>query len=304
LNLIKNLHMRLLFTGCSGFLGQAILPLLKKKYEVSTLGSRASMDYTVDLSKEVPVFSTGFDVVLHAAGKAHSTPASHEESEFFFKVNTQGTQNLCKALETNLPKDFIFISTVAVYGAEKGMNIGETHPLEGTTPYALSKIEAEAFLVDWCKKHNINLSILRPPLIAGKNPPGNLGSMIKAIKFGRYFRIENGSAQKSILHANDIALLIPKLIENGGIYNVCDNKHPSFLQLEKVIVKQLKLKQPKSIPLWFAKCIAKVGDIMGPNAPINSIKLKKLTESLTFSNQKARKELNWEPLDVIENFKI
>lgn len=47
-----------------------------------------------------------------------------------------------------------------------------------------------------------------------------------------------------------------------------------------------------------------VGNLLGSRAPINSYKLEKMTKNLTFSNEKARKELGWEPLDVLENYKI
>jgi len=296
--------MRLLLTGSSGFLGSSILSALKQDYDLKTLGSNASEDYVVNLSKDVPVLSESFDVVLHAAGKAHSLPKSKNESQAFFEVNTQGTRNLCQALESNPPKAFVFISTVAVYGLESGCEIDETYPLNGQTPYALSKIEAESFLIQWCKKNKVKLSILRPSLIAGKNPPGNLGAMIKAIQNGKYFRIGKGMARKSVLMVDDIAVLLPKLVDKGGIYNVCDNNHPSFSQLENLITRQLDVKRPKSIPFWLAKIIANIGDTLGSKAPINNSKLRKITKPLTFSNKKAKEKLNWQPLDVISNLEI
>jgi len=298
------IKMQLLITGGSGFLGQSINSRLKDTFEITTIGFNETDDLTIDLSKNIPTFSRNFDVILHAAGKAHSIPASTKEAEAFFEINTKGTKNLCKALEKDLPKTFIFISTVAVYGVDIGIGIDETYPLNGNTPYALSKIEAEKFLTEWCHKHNVKLAVLRPSLIAGKNPPGNLGAMIKGIKKGQYFRIGNGSARKSILMAKDIARLVPKLIEKGGVYNVCDNQHPSFYELEELIANQLNIKSPKSIPLWLAKSIAKAGDLIGSKAPINSMKLEKITQSLTFSNEKAKRELDWVPLDVLDNFLI
>ena len=50
--------------------------------------------------------------------------------------------------------------------------------------------------------------------------------------------------------------------------------------------------------------MALVGDCLGKRAPINSLKLKKITESLTFSNKKVMRELGWKPTNVLENFKI
>ena len=50
--------------------------------------------------------------------------------------------------------------------------------------------------------------------------------------------------------------------------------------------------------------MAKVGDILGDKAPINSYKLEKMVKSLTFSNEKACRELSWEPMDVLKNYEI
>ena len=104
-----------------------------------------------------------------------------------------------------------FISTVAVYGCEYGENITEEHPLNGTTPYAVSKRMAEEYLQEWCHNHNVILGILRPSLIAGPNPPGNLGAMIKGIESGKYFSIGGGKVRKSVLMVEDIARLVPLL---------------------------------------------------------------------------------------------
>ncbi|MCM0237100.1 NAD-dependent epimerase/dehydratase family protein [Bacteroides fragilis] len=297
--------MKLLFTGASGFLGRNIYQLLEKTYVIKTVGLTPQDDYKIDIARNIPVFTEVFDVVLHAAGKAHSIPKTEEEKQLFFDVNLQGTKNLCAALEqSGIPKAFIFISTVAVYGCDSGENITEEHPLNGTTPYALSKINAEKYLQGWCAMHNVKLSILRPSLIAGPNPPGNLGAMIHGIKNGKYLSIAGGKARKSVLMVQDIANLLPMLIEKGGIYNVCDSYQPCFRELEMVICKQLSRKGPISIPYWLAKSMAVVGDCLGEKAPINSLKLRKITSSLTFSNEKAMRELGWKPMNVLRNFQI
>ena len=297
--------MTLLFTGASGFLGSNIIQLLNGAYNIISVGLSPQDTYLVDIATDIPTFIDAFDVVFHAAGKAHSVPKTEAEKRLFFDVNLQGTKNLCTALErSGIPKAFIFISTVAVYGCDSGENITEEHPLNGTTPYALSKIKAEKYLQGWCAMHNVKLSILRPSLIAGPNPPGNLGAMIRGIRNGKYLSIAGGKARKSVLMVQDIANLLPMLIEKGGIYNVCDSYQPSFRELEMVICKQLSRKGPISIPYWLAKSMAVVGDCLGEKAPINSLKLRKITSSLTFSNEKATRELGWKPMNVLRNFQI
>lgn len=296
---------KLLFTGASGFLGYNIRPLLEKSYDVHTIGLTDDDDIKINLAKEVPPINTHYDVVLHAAGKAHTVPKTEAEAQVFYDVNYQGTVNLCKALENaGIPKTLVFISTVAVYGCEYGELIDEGHPLNGDTPYAKSKIMAEEYLTKWCLDHQVRLGILRPSLLAGKNAPGNLGAMVKGIKKGYYMNIAGGKVVKSILMAEDIARLVPLLEKKGGVYNVCDTRQPSFGEISMSIVKQLGKGKPLNIPYRVAWCMAKVGDLLGNKAPINTYKLEKMTKSLSFSNEKARRELGWEPLDVLTNFKI
>lgn len=296
---------KLLFTGASGFLGYNIRPILEKTYDVHTIGLTDDDDIKINMAKEVPPINTHYDVVLHAAGKAHTVPKTEEEKKVFYDVNYIGTIHLCDALEkAGIPKALIFISTVAVYGCEFGELITEEHPLEGITPYADSKIKAEQYLTKWCKDHNVILGILRPSLLAGRKAPGNLGAMVDGIKKGFYLNIAGGKVKKSILMAEDIAHLLPLLEEKGGIYNVCDSYQPTFGEISASVAKQLGKHKPISIPYWMAWFMAKAGNLLGPKAPINSYKLEKMTKSLTFSNEKARNDLGWEPLDVLTNFKI
>ena len=295
----------LLFTGASGFLGSNVLPLLKDNYEVDTLALDENATYNINLVKDDIKLNKKYDIVLHAAGKAHVVPRSPEEEKLFYDINLEGTKEVCKALENvGAPKSFVFISTVAVYGCDIGEMITEEHPLEGTSPYAKSKLLAEQFLQEWCKKNNVILTILRPSLIAGKNPPGNLGAMIKGISTGKYLSIAGGVSRKSVLMACDIAKVIPLCEEKGGIFNICDDSYPSFHELELLVSKQLGKKFPLSIPYWVANCLAHIGNLLGNKAPINSVRLEKIVKSLTFSNEKIKKELGFIPSDVLSNFVI
>ncbi len=296
---------KLLFTGSTGFLGKNTLTILCQIYEVTTCGITSEDMIKANFVTDLPKLTERFNIVLHAAGKAHSVPKTETEKQLFFDVNLLGTKNLCAALEKyGVPDSFIYISTVAVYGCECGELITEEHPLNGQDPYALSKIQAEAFLTEWCNKHGVILGIIRPSLIAGPNPPGNLGAMINGIKTGKYLRIAGGKARKSVLMVQDIANIVPLLAEKGGIFNLCDSEHPTFRNLERLICAHLGKSEPISIPYFVAKGLALVGDCLGKRAPINSNKLDKITKSLTFSNEKAWKELGWEPLDVMDNFTI
>jgi nucleoside-diphosphate-sugar epimerase len=299
---------KILISGATGFLGKIILnELIKLDYQLLTLGKKAVNDICVDLTRgNFHIPNAGkIDLVIHAAGKAHSVPKTQEEVKFFFDVNFEGTKNLCNSLLSSQcrPRSFIFISSVSVYGVDSGEFITEDHPLNGNTPYAQSKIMAEKWLHQWSNENNITLSILRLPLVAGLNPPGNLGAMIKGIRSGRYVSIGKANAKKSMIWAEDIAYIIPLLAQKGGVYNLTDGYHPSFGELELGIASILKKKPPKKITFNLARVIAFLGGLVGNKSPINSDKLKKITSTLTFDDTKAKTMLNWQPNQILNKLR-
>ncbi|CAN1542931.1 WcaG Nucleoside-diphosphate-sugar epimerases [Flavobacteriaceae bacterium] len=295
--------MKILLTGATGFLGKTIVKELSKENSIFSL-SKSSGVFKVALENEVPNFEEKFDLVVHAAGKAHSVPKTESEKIEFHKVNVIGTENLLKGLENSgVPEQFVFISSVSVYGQEFGIGINEDHKLEAKDPYGLSKIEAEALVMEWCKKNNIVCTILRLPLLVGENPPGNLGAMIKAIDKGYYFNIGGGKARKSMVLAQDVAVFIPKVALVGGTYNLMDGFHPDFHALSSAISKKKNKKIPFDLPLVVAKAFGLVGDLLGNKAPINSAKLKKITSDLTFDDTKARQIAGWKPQGVLDYLK-
>jgi nucleoside-diphosphate-sugar epimerase len=296
----------ILLTGAKGFLGAYLNSVLLSSGKVDTLG-RSGATFNVDLSKTRPLLVKQYDLVVHSAGKAHSVPVTDMEKELFFDVNVKGTANLLNALEQsgNLPKAFVFISSVSVYGLETGTNIQEDQFLSATDPYGKSKIQAEELIASWCIKNQVVCSVLRLPLIVGEHAPGNLQSMIKGISKGYYFNIGGGKARKSMVLAQDVAELIMEVAPVGGIFNLTDGYHPSFFELSAAISSKLNKKtSPWNMPLGVARILGEFGDLLGRRAPVNSAKIKKITSDLTFNDDKARKLLNWRPTPVITGLKI
>ena len=296
--------MNCLVTGINGFLGKFIYDKLKISHLVFGL-SRKSSNFNFYLDKSVPKFNVKFDLVVHAAGKAHISPKTISEKYDFYQINVVGTQNLLKGLlRSGIPKYFIFISSVSVYGKDFGIGLDESTPLRAIDPYGISKIEAERIVLDWCKKHHVVCTILRLPLIVGSNPPGNLRTMISGIKMGYYFNVAGGIAKKSMVLAEDVAKSIEIVASIGGIYNLTDGYHPSFSEISLQISLQLNKSKPLNINFWLAKLAAYFGDYLGSKALINTNKLNKITSDLTFDDCKARKAFGWKPRAVLDFFTI
>ena len=295
--------MKILLTGSSGFLGQVILHRLKNSYEIYTISGKKNVTQEIDLRYPFKI-NNSFDCVIHVAGKAHLVPQTHEDNKAFWDVNVIGTRNLLNALEAKPPKYFVFVSSVAVYGLDYGSEIDERCDLIANDPYGKSKIEAEVIVKKWCEENKVICTILRLPLVVGENPPGNLRAMIYGIKKGYYFNISGGTARKSMVLASDVAKFILKAAEVGGIYNLTDGYNPNFNELSYLISKQLGKKFAPNMPLFVAKVLATVGDILGSKFPINSDKLSKITSTLTFDDSKAREAFGWNPTPVLKGFKI
>jgi nucleoside-diphosphate-sugar epimerase len=291
--------MKILLTGSSGFLGKSILSHISQYNDVYTL-SRSGSHINIDLAAKIPQINFDVDCIIHAAGLAHLQFVNKKDKKSFYNVNIVGTNNLLSALDNcrSLTK-FVYISSVSVYGLTEGKNISETSPLKAKDPYGRSKILVEELLNEWCIKRDIKLTILRLPLVVGKGAPGNLASMLKGIRKGYYFNIGGGVSEKSMVLAQDVAKFIQIISPYGGIYNLTDGVHPSFLALSTAIAK----KKTPNLPLFAAKILGLIGDLLGNKFPINSLKVKKITSHLTFDDSKAR-TMGWNPQSVLDYIKL
>lgn len=305
------MNKRCLLTGGTGFLGAPIYDaLVRQGWEVTRLGRSEQNEIRHDITSGVKEFDRKFDLVIHAAGKAHSIPRTIREIRQFFKVNVKGTSHLLQGLEKAgpLPDSIVFISSVSVYGLVRGKNVNEDHPLSSHDPYGISKVHAENLLLSWCDKHKVALTILRLPLLAGPDPPGNLGAMIRGIKKGYYVNIDGGNARKSMVMASDVATIITKAAEHPGIYHLTDGHHPSLKELGECIAAQLGVRPPRNISLPVARLLGRAGNainVLFPGkAPISSRTIAKLTASLTFDDTSARNALGWNPRRVIDAFRL
>ena len=301
---------RVLVTGGTGFLGQHLIRHLEVegadvlalcRHPVEGVRSIAA-----DLSSpELDFGADEFSVVYHLAGLAHRVPRTPEEENAFFRVNVEGTRNLLRALERTerLPESVALVSSIAVYGQEEGALLDEGTPRRAKDPYGASKREAEDVLLEWSTRCGVRAAIIRPPLIVGRNAPGNFGMMVAALRSGRYLGIGAGAARRSMVLAEDVARILPAAALAGGIFNLTDGYNPSFAELESAICATLRRPAPRRVPFVLAKLLASAGDfgqkLTGRNLPFSSRTLMKMTSTLTLSDRRGREALGWNPTPVL-----
>lgn len=328
-----------LVTGAAGFLGRHVLTALAESPAIDrvvTLDRRRPAvegGLVADLAEEPPdlgkLFGLGsafgpgpglgagrtIDVVVHLAGLAHRDGLAHRahragDAVLHRRSHVHGMQNLLTALDElgERPRAVLFASSVAVYGRDSGGLLTEETPLAPTTDYGAAKADAESLLTGWAARRNVTASVLRLPLLVGREAPGNLGRMIRALERHRYVGVGPGSARRSMVLAEDVARLLPRASRQAGTFHLTDRRHPSFRELEQVVCRVLGRALPPRMPLSLARPLARLGDLAGRvseplldrPAPFTGETLRRMTSTLTFNDDRAVRRLGWSPRPVLE----
>ena len=289
---------KILVTGTYGFIGNAVKRHfeLLGEYVVDDL-NRSGSTFNVDLADPSKDFfiAKRYDTVIHLAGKAHQLPKSEKQANEFDRVNHRGTVKLLQAFgEDLLPGTIIFGSSVAVYGLDSGEKVSEAQELLAEDPYGKSKIKAEEAVNSWCSERGVNCIILRLPLVFDFDAPGNLGAMRAAINKGYFFKIRGNQSRKSVVHIQDLIHFLARIKQGSGIYNLSSDYDPEFNEIADLFAKMLNRKVI-TLPSLLVRVLCFVGDHIFDRFPINSGKYRKMTLSLTFDDNKVRRELGWAP---------
>lgn len=300
-----------LVTGGSGFLGRHLVRHLEEQDHAVTILGRSPVSghatVLVDLSRgEVDLHGQAFREVYHVAGLAHLEPRTDEQRQRFTEVNVEGTRRLLAGLEhaRDLPQAFLLVSSVSVYGVEEGVLLDETTERRAVDPYGLSKRRAEDLVLEWGACRGVRTAIVRLPLVAGPGAPGNLGRMVAALGTGRYLGVGAGTARRSMVRVRDVAAALPAVARAGGIFHLTDGHHPSFAELEAALAEALGRPPLWRLPMPLARAAAVAGEtielLTRRRMPFDRRVLAKMTSTLTFSDTKARRELEWAPTRVLD----
>ena len=186
--------MKVLVTGASGFVGQALSTSLQRQgHDVVRVVRHTSLSGEVavaDLSERTDwtrILESGFDAVLHCAARAHVMNDELASPLFEYRrVNVQGTVNLARQAAVAGVKRFVFISSVKVNG-ESTLPGQRFNPSDVPAPqddYALSKHEAEQALWQVAYDTGMEVVCIRPPLVYGPGVKGNFARMVQWIRQG------------------------------------------------------------------------------------------------------------------------
>lgn len=292
--------MNVIITGASGFVGQNLTKyLIENEHIVNSLSLRND--------NWINQFDNSADAIIHLAGKAHDTANKSNDQEYF-DVNYYLTVNLFQEFVKSDIRDFFYFSSVKAVADSVDTVVREDITGNPLTAYGKSKYQAEQYLIGNKLPKGKRLFIIRPCMIHGPGNKGNLNLLYNVVKKGIPWPLASFQNERSFLSVDNLSFLIKLMLEttdlDSGIYNFADDESLSTNDLVTLISETLG-KKPKlsAVPSSFIRALVKVGDFLP--LPLNSERLKKLTESYVVSNEKIKQalQLNQLPMSAKEGLK-
>jgi nucleoside-diphosphate-sugar epimerase len=283
-------------TGFTGFVGTNLTPyLLKEGFDIIGAGRRRTTGTQAFEQVSYPELAVinKYDALVHLAGKAHDLRKTSNDAEYF-EVNTDLTIRIFEDFIRSNAKVFIYVSSVKAAADTVDGILTETAIATPLTVYGQSKLKAEEYLLRQTLPEGKKVYILRPCMIHGPGNKGNLNLLYQLIKKGLPYPLAAFKNKRSLLSIKNLLFVIKALIDNeninSGIYNVADDEPLATTDMINILAKGINKKPVKwAISPGLIKGVAAIGDALP--LPLNTEKLKKLTESYVVSNNKIKKAI-------------
>ena len=298
--------MNVLITGANGFIGNAIALHLANcegySIRVAVRKSTKSFPSSVQVYENMDLLGKtdwrhalrDVDVVIHCAASAHMVNGgSKGVVSNLMEVNVDGTSNLAHQAALNGVKRFIFISTLAIHGAETLLRpFSVDDDPQPQTDYAQSKLAAEIKLMEISHASGMAFVVIRPPLVYGPNAPGKFGMLVRCLNRRIPLPLGKIKNKKSFVFLYNLVDLVICCIEHPNAINqvflVSDDEDISTTQL--VVKIGIALKKP-ALFLPFTAFLWGMAVIIFSKSKLP----QQLLGSLQVDMEKTKSTLKWRP---------
>ena len=311
--------MNILITGAHGFVGSNLVIALKGHHSLYGLDIVAPEKEGVVKTfawKDIETTSfpmqqlPKFDAIIHLAGKAHDTK-NQSASQVYFDINTGLTQKIFDFFLESSAKKFIFFSSVkAAADSVVGDMLTEDVIPAPVGPYGESKIAAEEYILSKLRSEHGELKvamqrdkrvyILRPCMIHGPGNKGNLNLLYNVVKKGIPWPLGDFENKRSFTSIDNLCYVVEGLLTKdvaSGIYHMGDDEALSTNELIALMCEAMG-KEPH---IWkmnrkMMEGCAGLGTLL--HLPLNTERLRKLTENYVVSNEKIKSALGIDRMPV------
>ncbi|WP_143960711.1 NAD-dependent epimerase/dehydratase family protein [Litoribacter populi] len=287
---------KVLITGSSGFVGKNLVKYLELDdfFDVTTVNRKPQIedDKNISFSNFYLDDSLFFHNYIHLAGKAHDIKNT-SNSEEYFEINFELSKKVFqKFLQDSEAETFIYISSIKAVRDCAETVLTENLEPDPQTAYGLSKLKSEQYIFSNCPVGK-KVIILRPCMIHGPENKGNLNLLYKFISKGIPYPLGAYSNIRSFLSIENLCFILSQIIKKpieSGVYHISDDHPISTKDLIEIMGDSIgKKSKIIHIPKPIISGIAKVGDHL--RLPLNSDRLRKLTENYIVSNSKLMRTL-------------
>jgi nucleoside-diphosphate-sugar epimerase len=297
--------MRILVTGANGFVGSALIPILKSRgHEIRASVRRpglAPVPDTVVTGEIGPDTDwadalSGIDAVIHLAARVHHMDDPADPSlviEAYRRINVEGTRRLAESAAAAGVRRMVFVSTIKAITENSGDTpVTDATPPAPETPYGISKLEAERALVETGKRNGLETVILRPPLVYGPGVSANFLRLMALCRKALPLPLGAIRNRRSLIFVENLAGAIVCCVEHpnaaGGCFLVHDGKVLSTPELIRKLAGFMRrparlLNVPQSL-LRGALTLVGRGDAYA-----------RLAASLELDDGHLRQTLGWQP---------
>lgn len=252
---------RILITGKGSYIGsnfKKYMDMYPDRYYVEELDMMGDSWKQYDFSS--------FDVVYHVAGLAHSTP-DESQRKLYYKVNTDLVYEVAKKAKDEGVKQFIFMSSLIVYGSgEVGKDrvISKDTLLTPDNFYGDSKKQAE-IKIQPLQDDNFKIVVLRPPMIYGPNAKGNYPRLVSLAKKTPIF--PNIKNERSMLFLGNLLSFVRLMIDNEeqGTFLPQNEEYVCTSELVRYVAKMNHHR------VWFTKLGNPLIRLLGKKSAINKL---------------------------------
>ena len=311
--------MNILITGIHGFVGSNLVVALKEHHSLYGLDIVAPEKEGVVKTfawKDLETTSfpmqqlLKFDAIIHLAGKAHDTK-NQSASQLYFDINTGLTQKIFDFFLESSAKKFIFFSSVkAAADSVVGDMLTEDVIPTPVGPYGESKIAAEEYILSKLRSEHGELKvamqrdkqvyILRPCMIHGPGNKGNLNLLYNVVKKGIPWPLGDFENKRSFTSIDNLCYVVEGLLTKdvaSGIYHMGDDEALSTNELIALMCEAMG-KEPH---IWkmnrkMMESCAGLGTLL--HLPLNTERLRKLTENYVVSNEKIKSALGIDRMPI------
>lgn len=311
--------MKILITGIHGFVGSNLIAALFEHHtlyglDIISPGKKGVVRTFSWKDIETTSFPMQrlprFDAIIHLAGKAHDTK-NQSASQIYFDINMGLTQKIFDFFLESSAKKFIFFSSVkAAADSVVGDMLTEDVIPTPVGPYGESKIAAEEYILSKLRSEHGELKvamqrdkrvyILRPCMIHGPGNKGNLNLLYNVVKKGIPWPLGDFENKRSFTSIDNLCYVVEGLLTKdvaSGIYHMGDDEALSTNELIALMCEAMG-KEPH---IWkmnrkMMEGCAGLGTLL--HLPLNTERLRKLTENYVVSNEKIKSALGIDRMPV------